>query len=102
MLKPFSSDFPWLYLLPTYVQEIFWLAGKFSAAQTPRVVFLTLLYIKNAEKRSLHVTLSERSDGFEKTRFFASLRITIKVERFMTHCTSEFSSRERPDPSPLF
>jgi hypothetical protein len=35
-----------------------------------------------------HPERSEGSDVFEKTRFFASLRLTIKVKRFMTHHTS--------------
>jgi hypothetical protein len=36
-----------------------------------------------------HPERSEGSHVFEKERFFASLRMTIKVKRFMTHYTRE-------------
>ena len=58
----------------------------------------TLLYINKMLKEVFSVTL-ERSEGshvFEKDRFFASLRMTVKVKRFMTHytsCRSRFNSR---------
>ncbi|HEX9788929.1 MAG TPA: hypothetical protein VGB09_12925, partial [Candidatus Binatia bacterium] len=47
-------------------------------------------YMKDAEKRSSDATLNEVKGlvYLKKTRFFASLRMTIKAKRFMTHDTS--------------
>src|SRR3990172_2700982 len=55
------------------------------------VVRPTLLYISRMLKRffTCHPERSEGSHVFEKARFFASLRMTIKVKRFMTHYTSD-------------
>jgi hypothetical protein len=36
-----------------------------------------------------HPERSEGSHVFEKARFFAALRMTIKVKRFMTHYTRQ-------------
>jgi hypothetical protein len=54
------------------------------------VVRPTLLYINKMLKEGFtcHPERSEGSHAFEKARFFASLRMTIKVKRFMTHHTS--------------
>jgi hypothetical protein len=50
----------------------------------------TLLYIGRMLKRffTCHPERSEGSHVFEKAGFFAALRITLKVKRFMTHYTS--------------
>jgi hypothetical protein len=39
-----------------------------------------------------HPERSEGSHVFEKARFFAALRMTIKVKRFMTHYTNVSAS----------
>ena len=48
-----------------------------------------LLYINKMLKEvfTCHPERSEGSHVFDKERFFASLRMTIKVKRFITHYT---------------
>jgi hypothetical protein len=60
-----------------------------NAALQPSVVRPTLLYISRMLKKvfTCHPERSEGSHVFEKARFFAALRMTIKVKRFMTHYT---------------
>jgi hypothetical protein len=50
----------------------------------------TLLYIGRMLKRffTCHPERSEGSHVFEKAGFFAALRMTLKVKKFMTHYTS--------------
>jgi len=61
------------------------------------VVRPTLLYISRMLKKvfTCHPERSEGSHVFEKARFFAALRMTIKVKRFMTHYTSEITSTSK-------
>src|SRR3989338_7343502 len=71
----FIINLLWVIILPTQAS----------------VVRPTLLYISRMLKKvfTCHPERSEGSHVFEKARFFASLRMTIKVKRFMTHYTSD-------------
>src|SRR3989338_1202311 len=76
----FIINLLWVIILPTQAS----------------VVRPTLLYISRMLKKvfTCHPERSEGSHVFEKARFFAAFRMTIKVKRFMTHYTSLSVRRE--------
>ena len=69
-----------------FIPEMQIFIGSGFSMSIDSVVHSMLLYISTPLKKGGFTCLPERS---EKARFFASLRMTIKVKRFLTEYTSD-------------